>query len=153
MRHAEDPGARVLNLFPFAQCDIQTQKDFLRGFLCLRRIETQGEQIPVNVVPRFFEQPGDLVLQRRYRFVPGVSSPRIVRRTRMTTFPLQPKTSGKVISTTRVAKKIFEAVAFSVVGLTVGRVFGLNNVQSHAGTDRMHFHRHFQQQPVHPALL
>ena len=65
VRHAEDPGTRVLNLFPFAQRDIQTQEDFLCGFLCLRRIETQGEKIPVNVVPRLFEQTGDLVLQRR----------------------------------------------------------------------------------------
>ena len=65
VRHAEDPGARVLNLFPFAQSGIQPQEDFLRGFLCLRRIQTEGQQIPVNVVPRLFEQTGDLVLQRR----------------------------------------------------------------------------------------
>ena len=65
VRYAEDPGARVLNRFPFAQRDIQPQENFLRGFLCLRRIETQSEKIPVNVVPRFFEQTGDLVLQRR----------------------------------------------------------------------------------------
>jgi len=62
VRHAKDPGARVLNLFPFALRGIQAQKNFLRGFLCLRRIQTQGEQIPVNIVPRLFEQTGDLIL-------------------------------------------------------------------------------------------
>ena len=40
--HAEDPGTRVLNLFPFAQSDIQPQEDFLGGLLRLRRIQTEG---------------------------------------------------------------------------------------------------------------
>src|ERR1017187_10491947 len=64
VRHAEDPGARVLNLFPLALRGIQAQKNFLRGFLCLRRIQTQSQQIPVNIVPRRFEQTGDLILER-----------------------------------------------------------------------------------------
>ena len=65
VRHAEDPGARVLNLFPFAQSGIQAQKDLLRGLLSLRRIETQGEKISVNVVAGLFEQTAHLILDGR----------------------------------------------------------------------------------------
>ena len=65
MRHAEDPGTRVLNLFPFALSGIEPQEYFLCGLLRLRRIQAEGEQIAVDVVPRLLEQAGDLVLQRR----------------------------------------------------------------------------------------
>ncbi len=35
VRHPENPRARVLNLHSLAQCDVKTQKNFLRGFLQL----------------------------------------------------------------------------------------------------------------------
>ena len=63
VRHAEDPGARVLNLFPFALSGVEPKEDFLCGLLGLRRIQAEGQQIAVDVVPRLLEQLGDLLLE------------------------------------------------------------------------------------------
>src|SRR5258708_4583969 len=52
VRHPEDPGARILNLLPFAQRRVQAKKTLLHRLLRAGRIKPQREQIPVDVVAR-----------------------------------------------------------------------------------------------------
>ena len=92
VRHPENPGARILNLLALAHGGVQAQEDFLHRFLRPGRVQPQRQQVPVDVVARFLEQPGTPGLAAECPCVPDGACSRIVRRTRMTTFPLHPKT-------------------------------------------------------------
>jgi hypothetical protein len=62
MRHAKHPRARLFNLDALSPLQVKAQKDLLRGFLRLSRVQAQSEQVVVHVLPRILENTCDLIL-------------------------------------------------------------------------------------------
>ena len=56
VRHPKDPGAQIVHTLAAAENDIETQKDFLSGFLSLRRRQAEEKQVTIDVVAGLFEE-------------------------------------------------------------------------------------------------
>src|SRR5450432_2671954 len=63
VRHPENPGAWVLNLFSFTQSGIQPKEDFLRRLLSPWGMKPEREQVAIDVIARLLEQPAYPILQ------------------------------------------------------------------------------------------
>ena len=62
MCNAKYPGSWVSNVIGFLQRQIQTQENVLRRFLSPSRIETERDQVAIDVASRVFEQLCNLLL-------------------------------------------------------------------------------------------
>ena len=67
--HSKNPAPGILYVFALLERDIQPEEHFLCGFLRLGRVQSEAKQIAINVVARFDEQLGYLVLERHGRAV------------------------------------------------------------------------------------
>jgi hypothetical protein len=56
VRHAKDPSTQIIDALAPAKNDIEAQKDFLSGFLSLRRRQAQEQQVTIDILTSFFEE-------------------------------------------------------------------------------------------------